>query len=131
MLIVAVGGAAGFSWQRYELKTQFADVKGLKSGAVVRVAGVEVGKVTDVAARAAPRSRSLLEVKKDNEQRITTESRASIGSLSLLGEPVIDVSPSTTGTPLKDGDTIPSVPTPGRARRRRRGARGSRSSRSR
>ena len=45
MIIVAVGGAAGFWWQRYELKTKFPDVKGLKSGAVVRVAGVEVGKV--------------------------------------------------------------------------------------
>jgi phospholipid/cholesterol/gamma-HCH transport system substrate-binding protein len=111
-LIVSVGGAAGFSWQRYELKTRFTDVKGLKSGAVVRVAGVEVGKVTEVALSGAE-VEVLLEVKKGNEQRITTESRASIGSLSLLGEPVIDVSPATTGTPLKDGDTIPSVPTRG------------------
>ena len=28
MLIVAVGGAGGFSWQRYELKTKFPDVRG-------------------------------------------------------------------------------------------------------
>jgi phospholipid/cholesterol/gamma-HCH transport system substrate-binding protein len=109
ILIVSVGGAAGFSWQRYELKTRFNDVKGLKSGAVVRVAGVEVGKVTEVALSGAE-VEVLLEVKKGNEQRITTESRASIGSLSLLGEPVIDVSPAPNGTPLKDGDTIPSVP---------------------
>ena len=112
MLIVAVGGAAGFSWQRYELKTKFPDVKGLKSGAVVRVAGVEVGKVTGVALSGAE-VEVLLEVKKGNEQRITSDSRASIGSLSLLGEPVIDVSPAMTGTPLKDGDYIPSGRTPG------------------
>jgi phospholipid/cholesterol/gamma-HCH transport system substrate-binding protein len=49
MIVIAVGGAAGFAWQRYELKTKFPDVQGLKSGAVVRVAGVEVGKVTEVA----------------------------------------------------------------------------------
>ena len=48
MLIVAVGGQGGFSWDRYTLKTKFSNVAGLKSGAVVRVAGVEVGKVTDV-----------------------------------------------------------------------------------
>jgi phospholipid/cholesterol/gamma-HCH transport system substrate-binding protein len=107
-LILAVGGAAGFSWQRYELKTKFADVKGLKSGAVVRVAGVEVGKVTEVALSGAE-VEVVLEVKNGNEQRITTESRASIGSLSLLGEPVIDISPSTTGTALKDGDYIQAV----------------------
>ena len=112
LLIVSVGGAAGFSWQRYELKTRFADVKGLKSGAVVRVAGVEVGKVTDVALSGAE-VEVILEVKKGNEQRITTESRAAIGSLSLLGEPVIDISPAMSGTPLKDGDTVPSVPTKG------------------
>ena len=46
-LILAVGGQ-GFSWQPYELKAKFPNVQGLKSGAVVRVAGVEVGKVTAV-----------------------------------------------------------------------------------
>ena len=92
LLIVAVGGAAGFSWQRYDLKTNFPDVKGLKSGAVVRVAGVEVGKVGEVALSGA-QVEVILEIKKGNEQRITTESRASIGSLSLLGEPVIDITP--------------------------------------
>jgi phospholipid/cholesterol/gamma-HCH transport system substrate-binding protein len=112
MIIVAVGGAAGFSWQRYQLKTKFPDVKGLKSGAVVRVAGVEVGKVTDVQFAGAE-VEVLLEVKKGNEPRITTNSRASIGSLSLLGEPIIDVSPATTGTPLKDGDYIPAGRAPG------------------
>lgn len=112
MLIVAVGGAAGFSWQRYELKTKFPDVKGLKGGAVVRVAGVEVGKVTEVALSGAE-VEVLLEVKKGNEERITSDSRASIGSLSLLGEPVIDISPATSGTPLKDGDYIPAGRTPG------------------
>jgi len=112
MIIIAVGGAAGFSWQRYQLKTKFPDVKGLKSGAVVRVAGVEVGKVTEVQFAGAE-VEVILEVKKGNEQRITSDSRASIGSLSLLGEPIIDVSPATTGTPLKDGDYIPAGRAPG------------------
>lgn len=112
LLIVAVGGAAGFSWQRYNLKTTFPDVKGLKSGAVVRIAGVEVGKVGDVLLSGAAVEVNL-EVKKGNESRITTDSRAMIGSLSLLGEPVIDITPATTGTPLKDGDTIPSTAAPG------------------
>ena len=107
MLILAVGGQGGFVWQRYELKTKFSDVKGLKSGAVVRVAGVEVGKVTEVQL-VGSEVEVTLEVNDENQQRITTESRASIGSLSLLGEPVIDISPSLKGTPLKDGDFIPS-----------------------
>jgi phospholipid/cholesterol/gamma-HCH transport system substrate-binding protein len=112
MLIIAVGGQGGFTWQRYELRTKFTDVKGLKSGAVVRVAGVEVGKVTEVALT-GEEVEVTLEVNEENQSRITTESRASIGSLSLLGEPIIDISPSTKGTPLDDGDYIPSGRAPG------------------
>jgi len=112
MLILAVGGQGGFSWQRYELKTKFPDVRGLKSGAVVRVAGVEVGKVTHVGL-VGSEVEVTLEVNEENQQRITTESRASIGSLSLLGEPVIDITPSAQGTPLKDGDFLPAGRAPG------------------
>ena len=111
MLIVAVGGQSGFFWEQYTLKTRFGDVQGLKSGAVVRVAGVEVGKVDDIVFTGSE-VEVRLKVKKEMQSRITTESRATIGSLSLLGEPVIDISSSTKGTPLKDGEFLPS----GRAR---------------
>jgi phospholipid/cholesterol/gamma-HCH transport system substrate-binding protein len=107
VLVIAVGGASGFAWERYDLKTTFADVQGLKSGAIVRIAGVEVGKVTSVEL-AGSGVEVGLSIKKENRSRVTTDSRASIGSMSLLGEPLIDVSPATTGTPLNDGDTIPS-----------------------
>ena len=112
MLIVAVGGQGGFSWQQYELKTKFSDVKGLKSGAVVRVAGVEVGKVGEVSLTGSE-VEVVLKINDENKSRITTESRASIGSLSLICEPVIDISPSTQGTPLNDGDVLPAVRAPG------------------
>jgi phospholipid/cholesterol/gamma-HCH transport system substrate-binding protein len=112
LLIVAVGGQGGFTWQQYDLKTKFPDVKGLKSGAVVRVAGVEVGKVDEVQLSGSE-VEVVLKVNDENKSRITTESRASIGSLSLLGEPVIDISPSTQGTPLNDGDFLPAGRAPG------------------
>ena len=46
--VPAVGGQAGFPWQQYPLRTKFSNVQGMKSGAVVRVAGKDVGKVTRV-----------------------------------------------------------------------------------
>jgi len=110
LLIVAVGGQSGFFWDRYHLKTRFENVQGLKSGAIVRVAGVEVGKVTEVAFSGAAVEVTLA-LRNEMKPRITTDSRASIGSLSLLGEPIIDVSPASTGTSLKDWDFIQ----PGRA----------------
>jgi phospholipid/cholesterol/gamma-HCH transport system substrate-binding protein len=105
LLVIAVGGASGFAWERYEIKTTFANVQGLKAGAIVRIAGVEVGKVTKVELAGAG-VEVRLSIKKENRSRVTTDSYASIGSMSLLGEPLIDVSAATTGTPLKNGDVI-------------------------
>ena len=107
MLVVAVGGASGFAWERYGLKTTFANVQGLKAGAIVRIAGVEVGKVTKVELVGAG-VEVHLSIKEENQSRVTTESYASLGAMSLLGEPLIDVSPSSAGTPLKEGDTLRS-----------------------
>ena len=108
MLILAVGGQGGFAWERYALKTRFADIAGLKTGAVVRVAGVDVGKVTDIAFTGTE-VEVIFEVNDSMKERITENSRASIGALSLLGEPLIAITPSTVGRQLQDGDFIPSA----------------------
>src|SRR5436190_1658707 len=101
LLVIAVGGASGFSWERYDIRTSFANVQGLKAGAIVRVAGVEVGKVTKVEL-AGTGVDVHLSIKKENQSRVTSDSLASIGAMSLLGEPLIDVSPSTTGKLTND-----------------------------
>ena len=108
LIIIAVGGQAGFTWQQYTLKTMFSNVQGLKEGAVVRVAGVEVGKVDGVEFSGSE-VQVTLKIKEEMQPRITSESRASIGSLSLLGEPIIEISPSSAGTPLEDGAFIQST----------------------
>src|SRR5438105_1386866 len=48
ILIFSLTGSRGFFWQRYPLKTRFADVPGLASGSPVRIAGVNVGSVTGI-----------------------------------------------------------------------------------
>src|SRR5262245_3830893 len=101
LIIVAVGGQGGFWWQRYPLKTRFESVNGLKNGAVVRLNGKEVGLVTDVQF-AGPQIEVSMELTKDVRRLVTTDSIATVGSLSLLGEPIIDVTASATGTPLPD-----------------------------
>ena len=111
-LIIAVGGQAGFWWQRYQLYTKFPDVKGLKKGAVVRVAGIDVGKVSALEFSGAD-VQVTLSIKKAVQNRITDRSRATIGSLSLLGEPIIDVLPSAQGTALANGAFIQSAKSPG------------------
>lgn len=99
--IFLLTGSNGFFWQRYSIKTVFPDVAGLKEGAPVRVAGVEVGSVVGVEF-VGDRVEVLMEVLKENRPRITNTSFATLGSVSLLGEAAIDITASSEGTPLPD-----------------------------
>jgi phospholipid/cholesterol/gamma-HCH transport system substrate-binding protein len=111
-MIFLVGGQGGFFWQRYHLKTKFPNVQGLKGGGLVRVAGVEVGQVKGIEFVGADVEVDM-EVLKSMQNRITSESRAYLGSLSLLGEAVVDISASTNGQPLPEWAYVQSAKTPG------------------
>jgi phospholipid/cholesterol/gamma-HCH transport system substrate-binding protein len=113
LIIVIIGvGGEGFWVERYPLKTQFGDVFGLKPGAVVRLSGKEIGSVTAVEF-AGPRIEVTMELLTEVRPLITTESVATVGSLSLLGEPIVDVIASESGTPLPDWGYIRSGGTGG------------------
>src|SRR5215208_7419709 len=84
-LVFLLSGEGGFSWQQYGLKTRFDNVAGLKPGAPVRVAGVEVGSVEDVAISGTD-VEVTFQLSRDMQPRITTNSAAMLGAVSLLGE---------------------------------------------
>ena len=107
MLIFLLSGEGGFFWQRYAVKTVFPSVAGIKPGAPVRVAGVEVGSVTGVAF-AGDRVEVVMEISRDMQSRVTSTSIASLGSVSLVGEPAIDITASSSGTPVPEWGYIPS-----------------------
>jgi phospholipid/cholesterol/gamma-HCH transport system substrate-binding protein len=111
-LVFAVGGASGFFWQRYQLRARFPDAQGLKAGAVVRVNGKEVGTVTSVEFSGAELEVGL-ELLKEVQPLITTESQAKIGSLSLLGEPIVDITGGRGGRPLAENEVVKAAPPAG------------------
>jgi phospholipid/cholesterol/gamma-HCH transport system substrate-binding protein len=100
-IIVAVGGQGGFFWQRYPLKATFSDAQGLKTGAVVRLSGKDIGRVTSVEF-AGDKIEVGFEVSKSVRDLITDRSEARLGSTSLLGESLLDLTADRTGTPLAD-----------------------------
>ena len=106
-LIVTLSGQGGFFWQRYELKVRFLNAGGVKQGSPVRVAGVEVGAVKDLRF-AGPEVEMDLELSEDMEQRVRTTSRATIGSVSLLGEGAVDITASTSGDPIPAYGYVPT-----------------------
>ena len=101
VLIFSLTGTKGFAWQRYSLKTRFTNVAGLASGSPVRIAGVEVGTVTSVEL-AGEQVDVVFQVNKANRPLITTNSVARLGSVSLLGQSAVDITPASAGTPIPE-----------------------------
>jgi phospholipid/cholesterol/gamma-HCH transport system substrate-binding protein len=102
ILYIGGGGADPFA-RKYVVHALMADVNGLKPGAPVRVGGVEVGNVVGVHL-GGPEGLVDVTMRLDRKVRgqVTTESQVMLGTLGLLGEKAVDVSPSTRGTPIGD-----------------------------
>lgn len=105
--IFSVMGSKGFFWQRSTLKTKFPNVAGLKAGSPVRVAGVEVGSVTEVVFN-GDQVDVVFDVNKAFRPHITTNSTAVLGSVSLLGLSAVDITAASSGTPIPDNGYVPS-----------------------
>jgi phospholipid/cholesterol/gamma-HCH transport system substrate-binding protein len=106
-LVMAISGESGFFTSRYPLKARFTNVQGLKPGAVVRLSGKEIGTVTAVEFAGAD-VEVHFEVLESLRPVITTTALAQIGSLGLLGEPVVDITAGSGGAPLEDYGFVPA-----------------------
>ena len=95
---------------QYTLRSYLGDVNGLKPGAPVHLSGVEVGSVTRVefAEVGAPRPVVVtLQLRSDIQERVTTNSQLSVGSLGVLGEKMVAIDPGLPGgEPLPDGGVL-------------------------
>jgi phospholipid/cholesterol/gamma-HCH transport system substrate-binding protein len=91
----------------------FTDATGLEPGDVVRIAGVEVGKITGVSLTADNQARVDFTV--ESSQPLTTTTKAEIEFENLLGQRYLAIVPSSQpGQPLRPGTTIPeSLTVPG------------------
>src|SRR4051812_40269300 len=111
VMVFALNGSAGFSWQRYPLKVIFANIAGLNEGAQVRIAGVPVGTVREINF-IGDKVEVTFELSKTMRPRVTTNSRAVLGAVSLLGESAVDISAASNGTPIPDWGYVPAGPIP-------------------
>ncbi|MBO0841691.1 MAG: MCE family protein [Nocardioides sp.] len=108
-LVIAVVFATILSWQRLPFvgagarsyRAEFADASGLVAGEDVRVAGVKVGKVTDVT---LGRGKVLVGLSVSGVD-VGDRSTARIEIKTLLGQHYVSLDPH--GHPLGDGGLIP------------------------
>ena len=106
--ILYIGSGGGSPWARkYTIRAVMTDVNGLKTGAPVRVGGVEVGTVTNVDfARQGSKVEVDMRLDSRVKDRITDKSQAALGALGLLGEKAVDITAVPDGTPIQDGGYI-------------------------
>jgi phospholipid/cholesterol/gamma-HCH transport system substrate-binding protein len=116
IVIFMLGSEQQLFKRQYELNTTFRDISGLRVGAQVLLAGLNVGMVEKISLAEALGEKTVqvrLSINKEFQDRIRKDSMAEISTQGLLGDKYISVS---LGTPpneiLKDGDALSSQERP-------------------
>ncbi|HVG80563.1 MAG TPA: MlaD family protein [Patescibacteria group bacterium] len=110
-MIYALGARARLFEPRYTIHAEFNEVGGLVEGATVRLAGVQIGRVTGVRLPADPggKVRVDLTIGRQFANRVRKNSVARIETQGLLGDKIIELSVGTVAAAaVKAGDTIDS-----------------------
>ncbi len=107
--IYLLGVQAQLFHRRYDLTAEFTEVAGLLPGATVRLAGVQIGRVSSVTLPEDPagKVRVTLNIARRFTDRIRKDSVARIETQGLLGDKLVEISPGSPGAPaLKGGESI-------------------------
>jgi phospholipid/cholesterol/gamma-HCH transport system substrate-binding protein len=125
--VLSISRRSALFEERYSLWTSFSSTEGLAAGAPVRLAGVTIGNVTRIAFGRDTRDRRItltLSVERQVQDRIREDSVASIGTIGLVGDKVLDI---TVGShdrpPLPPGAELASVDSPDYSRLLQKGDR--------
>lgn len=87
----------------YEVDALFNSATGLKAGATVEVAGVEVGRVKTIRLK---EDRAMVSLTVQTGTKLYSDTIASIKTRGIIGEKYLALSPGGGGDPLKPGDVI-------------------------
>jgi phospholipid/cholesterol/gamma-HCH transport system substrate-binding protein len=100
-IIYLLGARARYFEPKYELTAEFTEVGGLIEGATVRLAGVQIGRVTGVVLSPQPggKVRVTMTVARRFQRRIRQNSEARIATQGLLGDKIVDISAGTLDAP--------------------------------
>ena len=110
-IIYLLGAQARYFERKYDLVAEFTEVGGLIDGATVRLAGVQIGRVTAVVLPEQPEGkvRVTLTIARRYAERIRRDSEAHIATQGLLGDKIVEISLGSTAAPaLQPGETVAS-----------------------
>jgi phospholipid/cholesterol/gamma-HCH transport system substrate-binding protein len=89
----------------YTLNAQFLSVAGLKTGASVEMAGVQVGQVDSITLDLESRM-AVVQLKINNDLKLSDDVIASVKTAGLIGDKYISLSPGGSDIVLNPGDRI-------------------------
>lgn len=111
--VFILGGGKDIFAREYVLHTKYGDVKGMKVGAGVRLAGIDVGEVSRVEFSSDPAFKQIeveLRIRQEFQERVRADSAASIQQIGLLGDMYVSISVGSVATEiLPDGADIEGV----------------------
>lgn len=87
----------------YNIEAEFDSVSGLKPGATVEIAGVEVGRVKAITLK---EDRGLVTLSIRNDVKLFNDTIASIKTRGIIGEKFVSLSPGGGGEVLQAGSKI-------------------------
>ncbi|NOX32551.1 MAG: outer membrane lipid asymmetry maintenance protein MlaD [Deltaproteobacteria bacterium] len=104
--LFAVLGEINFSKDKqYHVYAFFSSVSGLKLGARVEMAGVEIGTVSDIGID-KERMLAKVELSIDRNIELSEDIIASVKTSGIIGQKYIDILPGGSDTMLEPGDEV-------------------------
>ncbi|MBF0411123.1 MAG: outer membrane lipid asymmetry maintenance protein MlaD [Desulfamplus sp.] len=104
-LIIELGGVKVINRNDYRLYAYFSSVAGLKKGAGVEMAGVEIGNVIAITLD-TERLLAKVELGIHENIKLAEDVMASVKTSGVIGDRYINLSPGGSETTLESGDTI-------------------------
>jgi len=110
--VMLIGNKESMFTPTFDVYTHFSNIEGLRSGAAVRLSGINVGSISDI--RIDPKSSGKVLIKLrlnyDIKKFIKTDSQASIETEGLVGNKVVIIKVgSANASEVKNGGFIQSV----------------------
>ncbi len=125
VFVLTIGSQSRIFERRYKLHAYFGTIEGLSVGAPVRLAGVSIGSVSAITFSkdlSSKKIRVTMSLDAKLQDRIREDSIASIGTIGLVGDKVLEL---TVGSPdktvLPPDAVVPSIDPPDYAQLLQRG----------
>lgn len=104
-LLTELGGVNFKGDNRYTISAYFTSVSGLKNGATIEMAGVQIGTVSEIKLDTT-RYLAKVSLKVDNDIELSDDTIASVKTAGIIGDKYISLLPGGSEEILVEGDAI-------------------------